>query len=127
MTTYIGTDIHFSPDDVRHKYHRADSKCHAYGVLKIETGGTYANLYFSDAAAVRAVIAELALLAAEMDPPVPGCDCMIDAPITDSERTCDQANPLSGSWCHRGGDHGVHRDTNGDEWRTGVAEVAASR
>jgi hypothetical protein len=38
--------------------------------------------------------------------------------ITDSDRTCDQANPDSGAWCHRSGDHGVHRDTNGEEWRT---------
>ncbi|HEY5397845.1 MAG TPA: hypothetical protein VIL16_20855 [Trebonia sp.] len=37
--------------------------------------------------------------------------------ITDSERDCDQAHPETGAWCHRGGDHGVHRDTNGDEWR----------
>lgn len=43
-----------------------------------------------------------------LDPPV----------ITDSGRDCDQANPVSGAWCHRDGDHGVHRDTDGEEWRT---------
>jgi len=38
--------------------------------------------------------------------------------ITDSERTCPEVNP-DGDWpCHRGGDHGVHRDANGGEWRT---------
>ena len=36
--------------------------------------------------------------------------------ITDSERTCPEVN--NGEHCHRGGDHGVHRDANGDEWRT---------
>lgn len=40
--------------------------------------------------------------------------------ITDSERDCDEVNP-EGHWpCHRGGDHGVHRDANGDEWRSDV-------
>ena len=43
---------------------------------------------------------------ADHDPPV----------ITDSERTCPEYN--NGEHCHRGGDHGVHRDANGDEWRT---------
>jgi hypothetical protein len=43
----------------------------------------------------------------------------IHAVITDSERDCDQVNPDgSGEHCHRGGDHGVHQDSNGDEWRT---------
>ena len=38
--------------------------------------------------------------------------------ITDSERDCDERNPDgSGEPCHRGGDHFVHRDSNGDEWR----------
>jgi hypothetical protein len=36
--------------------------------------------------------------------------------ITDSERTCPHAN--NGEPCTRSGDHGVHRDANGDEWRT---------
>ena len=36
--------------------------------------------------------------------------------ITDSERTCNEVN--GGEHCTRGGDHGVHRDSNGDQWRT---------
>lgn len=44
-----------------------------------------------------------------------GCDP--DAPvITDSERTCQQANPASGAWCHRSGPHAEHRDTDGETW-----------
>src|SRR5579859_1545209 len=40
-----------------------------------------------------------------------------DAPvITDSGRTCDQANPETGAWCHQSGPHDEHRDTNGDAW-----------
>jgi hypothetical protein len=31
---------------------------------------------------------------------------------------CDQANPETGAHCHRGGDHGVHEDTDGVQWRT---------
>ena len=81
MTTRISADIHFGPADLRHKYHPGDDKCHAYGVLKIDSGDTTgANLFFDNAAHVRAVIAELALLAAEMDPPVVGCPCVADAP-----------------------------------------------
>lgn len=38
--------------------------------------------------------------------------------ITDDERDCDQANPETGHGCQRSGDHGVHRDAYGDEWRT---------
>jgi hypothetical protein len=46
--------------------------------------------------------------------------------ITDSERTCDQANPGTGAHCHRGGDHGVHRDSDGGEWRTDAPEPEAA-
>ena len=72
MTVMIGVDIHFGPDSIRHKYHPGDDKCHAYGVLKIDNGGsTYANLYFdTDPAHIDKMIAELVALKQEMDPPV---------------------------------------------------------
>ena len=43
-------------------------------------------------------------------------------PVAGSDRTCDEANPDSGAWCHRGGDHGVHEDTDGETWRTDGTE-----
>lgn len=48
----------------------------------------------------------------------------VEPVITDSERTCDQANPESGAWCHKSGEHELHRDTNGDEWRTDLPPYA---
>ena len=51
-----------------------------------------------------------------LDPPV----------IPPAERDCDQVNPDgSGEHCYRGGDHGVHRDSNGTEWRTDLGELSA--
>lgn len=48
--------------------------------------------------------------------------------IPPAERDCDQVNPDgSGEHCYRGGDHGVHRDSNGTEWRTDLAGTAAGR
>lgn len=38
--------------------------------------------------------------------------------ITDSGRTCDQANPVSRAWCHKSGPHDEHRDTDGETWTT---------
>lgn len=38
------------------------------------------------------------------------------AVITDSERTCQQANPASGAWCHLPAPHTEHRDTDGETW-----------
>jgi len=46
--------------------------------------------------------------------------------IPPAERDCDQVNPDgSGEHCYRGGDHGVHRDSNGTEWRTDLGELSA--
>jgi len=62
-----------------------------------------------------------------LDPPVTGCDCMADAPITDSERTCTEASPVTGAHCHRSGEHTTHRDTDGGTWTTDarLTELAA--
>lgn len=43
--------------------------------------------------------------------------------IFDSARTCDQMNPATGEWCHRGGEHGEHRDANGDTWPTAARDA----
>lgn len=48
-----------------------------------------------------------------------------EAVITDSERTCGQANPDSGAWCHKGGSHAEHRDTDGETWTTAGLTVVA--
>lgn len=44
--------------------------------------------------------------------------------ITDSERTCQEANPASGAWCHKSGPHAEHRDTDGETWTTAGAVTA---
>lgn len=38
--------------------------------------------------------------------------------ITDSERTCDQANPVTGAWCYKPAPHADHYDTDGGTWTT---------
>lgn len=113
MTVRTTADIHFNAADVHHKWH-PEAEHGAYGVLKFAWA---ANLYFHAPAEIDAVIAELVALKQEMDPPV----------ITDSERTCQQVNPDgSGEHCTRGGDHGVCKDSNGDEWRTDLAVSAVT-
>ena len=83
----IGVDIHFGPDSIRHKYHPGDDKCAAYGVLKIDNGGsTYANLYFAaDPAHIDKMIAELVALKQEMDPPGSGPGGVLIGPMSDAE------------------------------------------
>jgi hypothetical protein len=76
VTVRVSANIHFSEDDVWHRWHPGDDKCDAYGALKFGDGAT---LYFgSEPALVDKVIAELVALKQEMDPPVPGCDCVAD-------------------------------------------------
>lgn len=102
MTTEISTDIHFDPADVRHNYHAADEKCHAYGVLKIGRGVTHANLYFEDAAGIDAAIAELVALKQEMDPPAPGCAEVNDGYICNGHDSNGHvAYGPDGKVCHR--------------------------
>ncbi len=105
MATSGSVHLHFDVGDIGHE--------HTPSYSTLDIGGrrddVRASLYFPDTAAVDKAIAELVALRQEMAPPV----------ITDSERTCDERNPDgSGEPCHRGGDHGVHRDTDGEEWRT---------
>ena len=38
--------------------------------------------------------------------------------ITDSERDCPEKNPASGFYCHRSGQHRIHRDSDGETWST---------
>ena len=77
-----------------------------YAVIEMNGGANLVLTSIDDAdALIKAAVEAKRLL----DPPV----------ITDSERTCPEVNPDgSGEHCHRGGDHGVHEDANGDEWRT---------
>jgi hypothetical protein len=89
----------------------------------IELAGTSGAALFimeaadADALIKAAVEAKSLLLTAQHYSPEQMAE--LNAPvITDSDRTCDQANPDSGAWCHRDGDHAEHRDTNGDTWRT---------
>jgi hypothetical protein len=62
---------------------------------------------------LRAVAAEPVGYEVYTEPPV----------IPPAERDCPEVNPDgSGEHCYRGGDHGVHRDSNGGEWRTDLGE-----
>ena len=60
---------------------------------------------------------------AQMAGAVVDCDVAEHHAITDSERTCDEANPDSGAHCDREGGHGVHEDANEDRWRTDLSGV----
>lgn len=111
MTTQIGASVFVDPSQIRHSAENGPTI----------TFGPYptvnrVDVHLRNVAGIDAVIAELVALKQEMDPPV----------ITDSDRTCDQANPGTGAWCHRGGDHGVHRDTDGEEWRTDAPVLEAA-
>lgn len=79
-----------------------------------------------------------ATLEGELHPfqPDPHCYCEVcgqlknsdlhaEPVITDSGRTCDQANPASGAWCHKSGEHTEHRDTDGETWTTAVGDRGA--
>lgn len=87
-----------------------------FGVLSFGSDGLGNHLYLDTPAEIDEIIAELAALRAEMTAPV----------ITDSERTCDQANPASGAWCHLPAPHDDHRDTDGETWTT-AAHAAVAR
>ena len=118
MATTAGINLHVDPSEITHRYKPADDDRAGYGTLVLGKPGrsAYANLFFEDAAAIDAVIAELVALKQEMDPPV----------IPPAERDCPHLNPDGGWPCHRGGDHGVHQDSNGSEWRTDGTELFIS-
>lgn len=76
MTTSVGTQVHFDPADVGHKYKRG-----GHATLDFTGSGcTYLYLHFDTPAKIDAVIAELVALKQEMDPPAAGCPCVADAP-----------------------------------------------
>jgi hypothetical protein len=103
MATTAGTNLHVDPSEIGHRYRPADNDRAGYGTLVLGRPGyaACANLFFEDTAAIDLAIAELVALKQEMDPPVPGCDCMADAaPV---EFTSDSR--LTSARCHQPGEH----------------------
>jgi hypothetical protein len=106
MATTAGISLHVDPSEISHHYHPADGRCQEYGTLDFGKPGhsAYAHVFFDTADAIDAInkaIAELVALKQEMDPPVPGCDCMADAaPV---EFTSDSR--LTSARCHQPGEH----------------------
>lgn len=68
MTTRIGTDVQFGPDDIHHKYLAASDGHAGFGTVKIGTPGVggSATLYFQDTALIDAMVTHLAELKTEM-------------------------------------------------------------
>lgn len=144
MTTQIGASVFVDPSEITHS---VIDNC------PIITFGPYptvnrVDVHLRNVAGIDAVIAELVALKQEMDPPVitsarclrpyehsdnltgavVDCDVAGHHAITDDERTCPEYNPDgSGEHCHRGGDHGVHEDANGETWRTDGAAKQSPR
>lgn len=118
MAATSQTSIHFKADDVGHDFKPGPG---GFATLDIgKPGDVEYYLHFNGhPEKIHAVIAHLVALENEMNAAAPV--------ITDSERDCDERNPDgSGEPCHRGGDHGVHRDSNGDEWRTDLPKAGTA-
>jgi hypothetical protein len=107
LTVRFSANIHFAAADVGRTF--MSGTC-GFATLDIGDRGSDSMffLHFLGPELIDAVIAELVALRNEMAPPAPV--------ITDSERTCDQANPMTGAWCHLPAPHAGHRDTDGETW-----------
>lgn len=109
MTVRFSANIHFAAADVGRTF--MSGTC-GFATLDIGDRGSDSMFFLhfrgGGPELIDAVIAELVALRNEMAPPAPV--------ITDSERTCDQANPMTGAWCHLPAPHAGHRDTDGETW-----------
>lgn len=87
MTTSVGTQVHFDPADVGHKYKRG-----GHATLDFTGSGcTYLYLHFDTPAKIDAVIAELVALKQEMDPPA--------VRVLASGRVLAPGEPVRDDWC----------------------------